>query len=202
MHTARSPSSDDRANGSNDARPASQHRSNVMHTGSADAGKHGHEIGVVSDDDSSRSADHEDMIVVGIDGSEGAARALEFAAKEATLRRRGLRVVAVWHVPMPAYSGGMLAPTFSIDEFEHSMKAAADRQVSEVLAGYPDLPHELVVHEGNAAQVLLQRDRVERTCLCSVLAVGRSSVGCCSVRRAAVRSTMRPAGGHRSTAGG
>ena len=128
-----------------------------MHTGSADAGKHGHEIGVVSDDDSSRSADHEDMIVVGIDGSEGAARALEFAAKEATLRRRGLRVVAVWHVPMPAYSGGMLAPTFSIDEFEHSMKAAADRQVSEVLAGYPDLPHELVVHEGNAAQVLLQQ---------------------------------------------
>lgn len=123
----------------------------------SDAGKHGREIGVVSDDDPHRSADHEDMIVVGIDGSEGAARALEFAAKEATLRGCGLRVVAVWHVPVPAYSAGMLAPSFSIDEFEHSMKAAADRQVSEVLAAYPDLPHELVVQEGNAAHVLLEQ---------------------------------------------
>lgn len=136
--------------------PASQHSGPDVY-GSAYAGKHGREIGVVSDDDPSRSADHEDMIVVGIDGSEGAARALEFAAKEATLRARGLRVVAVWHVPTPAYSAGMLAPSFSIDEFEHSMKAAADRQVSEVLAAYPDLPHELVVQEGNATHVLLEQ---------------------------------------------
>jgi nucleotide-binding universal stress UspA family protein len=142
--------------GLNDPRASIPASSGPHATGSADAGKHGPEIGVVSDDEPDRSADHEGMIVVGIDGSEGAARALDFAANEATLRGRGLRVVAVWHVPMPVYSGGMIA-AFPTDEFEHSMKAAADRQVSQVLARCPDLRHELIVQEGNAAQVLLEQ---------------------------------------------
>lgn len=95
------------------------------------------------------------MIVVGIDGSEGAARALEFAAEEATLRRKGLRIVAVWHIPAPVYSGGAMAPSFSLDEFEHSMRAAAERQASDGLAKHPDLVSDLVIKEGNPAQVLL-----------------------------------------------
>ena len=97
------------------------------------------------------------MIVVGIDGSHGAARALEFAAQEATLRREGLRIVAVWHVPSMVYSGGAMAPSVSLDELERSMRAAAERQASEGLAKHPDLVAELVIKEGNPAQVLLEQ---------------------------------------------
>jgi len=40
-----------------------------------------------------------ETIVVGVDGSEAAGVALEFAVEEATLRGAGLRVVSVWDVP-------------------------------------------------------------------------------------------------------
>src|SRR5262245_58149509 len=104
-----------------------------------------------------RTVDHDDrMIVVGIDGSEGAARALEFAAEEAMVRQKGLRIVAAWRIPSPVFSGGTVAPSFSLDEFEHSMRAAAEKQAAEGLAAHPDLVSELVVKEGNPAQVLLE----------------------------------------------
>ena len=45
-------------------------------------------------------------IVVGVDGSDGGAAALEFAAEEAALRRTPLRIVSAWEVPVAAYSAG------------------------------------------------------------------------------------------------
>ena len=49
-------------------------------------------------------------IVVGIDGSAGSVRALEFALAEARLRGASVKAVEVWHVPAAVYSGGGLAP--------------------------------------------------------------------------------------------
>ena len=49
-------------------------------------------------------------IVVGVDGSEGAAAALEFAAEEAALRQARLRTVSAWEVPIVAYAGGFAPP--------------------------------------------------------------------------------------------
>jgi nucleotide-binding universal stress UspA family protein len=98
------------------------------------------------------------MIVVGIDGSKGAARALRFAAQEARLRGRGLRIVGAWHVPAGIYAGGPMAPSgVGHLEFEHSMRAAAERQVAEGLAAFPDINRELVIQKGNPAEVLLDQ---------------------------------------------
>jgi nucleotide-binding universal stress UspA family protein len=98
------------------------------------------------------------VIVVGIDGSKGAARALRFAAEEARLRQRGLRIVSAWHVPAAFYAGGPIGPSgVSAGEFEHSTRTAAERQVAQGLAAYRDINHELVVQEGHPASVLLEQ---------------------------------------------
>jgi nucleotide-binding universal stress UspA family protein len=98
------------------------------------------------------------MIVVGIDGSEGSERALEFAANEALLRKRGLRIVAAWHVPAPVYSvGSFVVPTLPAADFEASMRAAAEREAAAAMERHPEIVSELVVRQGNAAAVLLEQ---------------------------------------------
>jgi nucleotide-binding universal stress UspA family protein len=47
-----------------------------------------------------------ETIVVGVDGSAGARAALEFAAREATLREARLRIVCAWEIPPAVYAGG------------------------------------------------------------------------------------------------
>jgi nucleotide-binding universal stress UspA family protein len=111
------------------------------------------------------------MIVVGIDGSEGAARALRFAAQEASLRDTDLRIVAVWNVPAAYYASEAMAP-IPTDQFERSMRTAAERQVDDCLAEYPDVKRHLVVAEGTPSQVLVEKsERAE------MLVVGSRGLG-------------------------
>ena len=112
------------------------------------------------------------MIVVGIDGSEGAGRALRFAAEEATLRNIALWIVAVWNVPAAYYAGEAMAPSMPIDQFEQSMQATAKRQVDESLSAYPGLETHLLVTEGTPAQVLVEKS--ERA---AMLVVGSRGLG-------------------------
>lgn len=112
------------------------------------------------------------MIVVGIDGSEGAARALRFAAQEASLRGTDLRIVAVWNVPAAFYASEAMAPDIPVDQFERSMRSAAERQVDECLAEYSDLKRHLIVTEGTPAQVLAEKS--ERA---DMLVVGSRGLG-------------------------
>ena len=112
------------------------------------------------------------MIVVGIDGSEGSERALEFAANEALLRKRGLRIVAAWHVPAPVYGGGFVVPTLPATDFEDSMRAAAEREAAAAMERHPEIVSELVVCEGNAAAALL-----EQSADADMLVVGSRGLG-------------------------
>ena len=96
------------------------------------------------------------MIVVGIDGSDGAERALQFAVEEALLRDSDLRVVSAWHVPVQLFSAGVVSGQHDLDMFETSMRTAAERQVAAAAAGRDGLRHELVVREGHAAVVLVE----------------------------------------------
>ncbi len=94
------------------------------------------------------------MIVVGIDGSDGAGRALEFAAHEAALRDSDLRIVCAWHVPTQLFTSPAVAAV-DPDAFEQSMRSAAEQQVASVMEGR-EVRHELVVLQGNPAVVLVK----------------------------------------------
>ncbi|HEY0389843.1 MAG TPA: universal stress protein [Gaiellales bacterium] len=95
------------------------------------------------------------MIVVGIDGSDGARKALEFAADEAARRDSDLRIVCAWHVPGQVYAGPVMPP-IDADTFEAAMRKIAEDQASAVLRDRPQLRHELVMRDGNAAGALVE----------------------------------------------
>jgi nucleotide-binding universal stress UspA family protein len=54
-------------------------------------------------------------IVVGVDGSDGARRALQWAAEEARLRDARLLVVHTWHVPPLVMGAGPFEPPAAVD---------------------------------------------------------------------------------------
>jgi nucleotide-binding universal stress UspA family protein len=96
------------------------------------------------------------VIVVGIDGSDGAGRALGFAVEEALVRDSDLRIVCAWHIPAQLFAAGVGTGTLDVGTFESSMRRSAEDQVKGVVAGHADLRYELVMREGSAAVVLVE----------------------------------------------
>ncbi len=110
-------------------------------------------------------------IVVGIDGSPGSAKALEFALGEARLRDAEVEAVHVWHVPAAVYGGGGLAPAvIESDELEDGARARLDEIVDGVDTDGVDV--ERVVREGQPAEVLVEE--AERA---DLLVVGSRGLG-------------------------
>jgi nucleotide-binding universal stress UspA family protein len=77
------------------------------------------------------------MVVVGVDGSKGAQRALEWALSEARLRGADLRVVHAHRVPvLPTYvqgrAGGYAGPS------PEQLRAAAKQVIEEALGAAGD----------------------------------------------------------------
>jgi nucleotide-binding universal stress UspA family protein len=102
------------------------------------------------------SAANNRLIVVGYDGSEHAARALDWAAEEAILRGAKLHVVTAWHVPAMVYAGGappMVTP--SLDESTRHAAAMFAEQAAERLreAG---VDHETDVCRNDAGTALVE----------------------------------------------
>jgi nucleotide-binding universal stress UspA family protein len=99
-----------------------------------------------------------ETIVVGVDGSEGAAAALEFAAAEAALRQARIRVVCVWEVSAIAYGGGfaLALDQQTIDAFRDRAQRVADEAVATVKERWPALDCEGLAVEGQPAAVLLE----------------------------------------------
>lgn len=96
-----------------------------------------------------------DEIIVGVDGSEHARRALEWAATEARLR--GAKVVAVhaWHIPATAYSTYTM-PLIEPESLRSAAEATLAAAAAAVDADATGTVLEQRVVEGAAAQVLLR----------------------------------------------
>ncbi len=94
--------------------------------------------------------------VVGLDGSDCAANALEWAASNVDGRASGIELVTAWQTPIVTASPMSLPMTVDIDDLE--THDAAVRDVAEVAAGLGErlhLPVTASVGHGGPAQVLL-----------------------------------------------
>ncbi len=109
-------------------------------------------------------------IVAGIDGSSNSKVALKFAAEEAAVRNEPLRIVCVWHVPVPLYTGGSFA-VLDADIYLDAARESADKEIQEVL-GEGAAQAELVMREGSAAQILM-----EESANASMLVIGSRGRG-------------------------
>ena len=96
-------------------------------------------------------------VVVGIDGSPGAERALHFAAEEAMQRGLPLRIVCAWEPPAGTYVGEAFAPTADgFVEAEHHADEVL-RTALERLAAGPAIETEALAIEGHPATVLIEQ---------------------------------------------
>src|SRR5579875_1740459 len=113
------------------------------------------------------------MILVGIDGSEVAQRALVAAAREAELRGEQLRIVCAWQAPAPIYAGGYV-PNLDgpREEMRRSAEKLAEDAVAAVEAIAPGISCTGEAVEGVAAQTLIERSRYA-----SLLVVGHRGRG-------------------------
>jgi len=111
-------------------------------------------------------------IVVGVDGSEGAQQALEFALREAKLRRAGLRVVMSWQEPATLYAGGFVVPKPVDEEFERGVHDALDRVLAAANGAKEGVYVDAVVRKGQAAKVLVDESR-----FADLLVVGSRGLG-------------------------
>jgi nucleotide-binding universal stress UspA family protein len=95
-------------------------------------------------------------IVVGVDGSADARRALVWALEEAAFRDAVLEVVYAWRVPMAVMPAGMPVPAPDHDEYEHAARALVENEVAQALGETAARPpvHTLVM-EGRPYDVLL-----------------------------------------------
>jgi nucleotide-binding universal stress UspA family protein len=94
-------------------------------------------------------------VVVGVDGSEGAAAALRFAVAEAALRGVPLHVISAWEVPATAVAGGMV-PTIALGDFEGAAEEAAEHAVAEAARLDADVECAGRAVHGPAAAVLAE----------------------------------------------
>jgi len=117
-----------------------------------------------------------ETIVVGVDGSEGGAAALEFAAGEAVFRGARLRVVSAWEVPLVAPDGGHFGPdpldAATLDAFRLRAQQVADDAFAAVKKLQPSLEGEALAVQGQAADVLL-----EQGAAATLIVVGRRGLG-------------------------
>lgn len=113
-------------------------------------------------------------IGVGIDGSEQAARALDFAFDQASRRGAALRVIHAWDVSVIGFDvdSGSYPEGGILDD----VRDAETRLSAEVLAGhtarYPDVAVEVRVERGQPAKVL-----VEQSDECDLLVLGSRGRG-------------------------
>jgi nucleotide-binding universal stress UspA family protein len=102
-----------------------------------------------------------ETIVVGVDGSECARGALEFAAREAALRGARLRVVCAWEIPPAVYAGGF-APTLdqpTLEGFREGAETVVQQAVAAATGRRSVLECEGKAVHAQPAEVLLEEAR-------------------------------------------
>ena len=98
-------------------------------------------------------------IVVGVDGSEGAVHALEFALEEARIRKADVKAVAAWHVPGTAYETGWAPVSVDVSDYEKIAQAGLDKSFEEAGAAESGVSVTPILREGQAANVLVAEAR-------------------------------------------
>jgi nucleotide-binding universal stress UspA family protein len=98
-------------------------------------------------------------IVVGIDGSAGSVRALEFALEEARARGAEVKAVAAWHVPASVYNTGGVPVSVDPNDFERIAKSALDKSFAEARVTESGVSVTPLAREGQAADVLVAEAR-------------------------------------------
>ncbi len=94
------------------------------------------------------------LILVGVDGSEHADRALEFAAEEAALREARLLVVCAWE--LPTLVAPLIAyPPESSEAFRNDAESIARAAVAKVADLHPSVRCEGRAMQGHPAEILL-----------------------------------------------
>lgn len=106
--------------------------------------------------------EHENTIVVGVDGSELSVDAIEFAFKQADATGAGVTAVLAWTAPVSTGPGDMLPLVYDAEELRQENAAT----LAETLAGhrdkYPDVPVREHVTHGHADEVLVDAARHAR----------------------------------------
>jgi nucleotide-binding universal stress UspA family protein len=123
---------------------------------------------------------NEGLIVVGVDGSESARTALEFALAEAARRSARVRAVIAFHPPQywPVLYGG--APMMIVPPSTEQLAADADRTVQQTVAeatadvgsAAQAVPLEVRVVQGDPARVL-----IDQAADADLLVVGHRGLG-------------------------
>jgi nucleotide-binding universal stress UspA family protein len=94
-------------------------------------------------------------IVVGVDDSEGARRALRWAVDEAKLHDARLEVVHVWHYPWVALGPYSMVPPVPDDMLIDDARAVLDRVIDSVdTSGLDERIDRVTVCDGDAAGLL------------------------------------------------
>lgn len=110
------------------------------------------------------------MIVVGVDGSEHAAKALQWALEEAKLRQADVLAIYAWTMPAPPARLGFYAEPL---QDPAAFKEGAERMLEEIIAeAAPDTsgvrlehravqgsPAEALVHASEGAELLVVGSR-------------------------------------------
>lgn len=94
--------------------------------------------------------------MVGVDGSESAIAALEWAARQAQLSHSELDAMTVWEWPK---SYGFATPVPEGYQPEEEARKILEKAIEGIRASYPDVRVKASVREGYPVQTLLEASR-------------------------------------------
>ena len=101
-------------------------------------------------------------LIVGVDGSESAQRAVEWAARECEMRNDRLELVAIWEVPMGTMGFGYglaVMPEETMNELRAGTEEILATAAAEARKVAPDVVIETRAVEGQAADVLVDESK-------------------------------------------
>lgn len=104
-------------------------------------------------------SDRDGGIVVGVDGSEISAAAVDFAFEQAQARSTTLTAVLAWHDPVRTGPGDMLPSVYDPDALEQEAAAVLAESVAGHAERYPDVPVKQELVRGHADDVLIDAGR-------------------------------------------
>jgi len=96
-------------------------------------------------------------IVVGVDGSQSSKAALAWAVRQAELTNATVEAVMAWQYPI-AFAAAPFVPigTLMATDFAGGAEHVLDTAISETVDASSPVKVSATVHEGNAAQILLE----------------------------------------------